>query len=57
LLRQLARKFGGIDARHRDVRAETRNYECAKREQNALPELGCLAKAAEIEIGGQLFGC
>ena len=54
---QLSRQLGRIDAGHRDVGAQARDDQRAQREQDALAQLRRLAEAAEIEIGGQLFGC
>ena len=51
------RHSGRVDARHRDVGAQPRNDQRTQREQDALAQLLRLAEIAEIEIGGQLFGC
>ena len=52
LLLDLARKFGRIDAGHRNIGAEPRHDQRQHREQDALLELRRLGEGGQIEIGG-----
>jgi hypothetical protein len=48
---------GRINARHWYVCAQPGHHEGAECEKDSLAQLGRFAKAAEIEVSGQLFGC
>ena len=57
LLRDLGRQRRRIDARHRDIGADARHDQRAKREEDAAAQFLGAADRAEVEIGCQLFGC
>ena len=57
LLLHLLRQRRRIDAGHGDIGAQAGDDQRAQREEDALAQLLGLAEVAEIEIGGQLFGC
>jgi hypothetical protein len=50
------RERGRVDARQRNIRAEAIDQERSKREIDALLEIFCLPKHAEVQVCRELFG-